>query len=647
MRRISIGLTALVLLGGLVVAMARAQEGSGSRGLASRLQSLRQPNAPQETGQKSSGTAASEEPRMLRSVLKRKPARIAQTPAVIQTPATPIIPNDGTGATSRSLNDAQSSRRSARRQSAPRYFRPRTPAAPNAPKTDAVKPQEQAPQEISRGPARPIGGNPPAAASPGSSSTEQLTEVIDSPQLSLQYRGPKEIRLGQPAEYQVVLTNAGQSAAGQVFVRVAIPKSVQIVNHQALQGSGQKQDSGTGPMHLIWEVPAVAARSNVVLSVQLLPKEDRVFNLQLDWSIRPPATTAQIRVLKPQLKLAISGPQELVFGETAVYTVTLSNPGTGDAENVMLNLNQAGAEAKQFAKLAAGQQVQIDLQLTASQAGVMQIGAMATADGGLNANATEQVLVRRAAFQLNVAAPRLVFAGALAKLQISVANTGNAAAKNVTAAAVLPAGAKYVAGLGQVAAEGQRLSWNVGDLKPGENRAYELQCELTLPGINQVQVAVVDSNKLSAAKSIATHVEALADLKLTVNDPKGPRSVGEEVEYEIQIVNRGTKAAEQIKVVAHFSEGVGPIRVTGGTAELLAAEGQVLFQVIPRLEAGQKLTLKIMAAASKAGSHNIRAVLECADPETELVSQETTRFYGEASTATRTQTGGQPTPAVR
>ena len=56
------------------------------------------------------------------------------------------------------------------------------------------------------------------------------------------------------------------------------------------------------------------------------------------WSFAPPDATTHVQVQEPKLQMALAGPQDVLYGETKVYTITLSNPGTGDAENVVLNL---------------------------------------------------------------------------------------------------------------------------------------------------------------------------------------------------------------------------------------------------------------------------------------------------------------------
>jgi hypothetical protein len=61
-----------------------------------------------------------------------------------------------------------------------------------------------------------------------------------------------------------------------------------------------------------------------------------------------------------------------------------------------------------------------------------------------------------------------------------------------------------------------------------------------------VEVAARGAADLAATNSITTRVDAVADLVLSVADPKGPLPVGEQVPYEITVRNRGTRSAENV-----------------------------------------------------------------------------------------------------
>ncbi len=59
------------------------------------------------------------------------------------------------------------------------------------------------------------------------------------------------------------------------------------------------------------------------------------------------------------------------------------------------------------------------------------------------------------------------------------------------------------------------------------------------------------------------NVEAISDLKLTVIDPVAPAPIGKPVTYELVIVNRGSKPATGVKILAQFSNGIEPTEAEG------------------------------------------------------------------------------------
>jgi uncharacterized repeat protein (TIGR01451 family) len=243
----------------------------------------------------------------------------------------------------------------------------------------------------------------------------------------------------------------------------------------------------------------------------------------------------------------------------------------------------------------------------------------------------------------------MLYAGATATYEIRVANTGDAAAEGVTLEVQLPAGHKNAMGVDKKPLENNAARWRLGDLPPGSDRVYTMQCDLITGGQNQIAARVQGADDSQASATAVTTVEALADLKLVVNDPKGPLPVGKEVAYEIQVVNRGSKEATNISLIAQFSDGIEPVSASGHGSEIVP--GQVIFKPIAAIPAGGQLTVKVLAAAQKPGSLRFRAELSCGEPETKLVSEETTRFYGTAADNPAPQaadrSSDEPTPARR
>jgi hypothetical protein len=94
------------------------------------------------------------------------------------------------------------------------------------------------------------------------------------------------------------------------------------------------------------------------------------------------------------------------------------------------------------------------------------------------------------------------------------------------------------------------------------------------------------------------------------------------VAYEVVIQNRGSKAAENVRVVGQFGHGIEPIRTEGHAGKI--ATGQVLFSPIAKIEPGSKVQLRIIAKADAAGDHRFRA--EVHSGESVLVAEEATVY---------------------
>lgn len=472
------------------------------------------------------------------------------------------------------------------------------------------------------------------------------------PVLQVETRGPKAITIHKQAAYQVVVSNRGATDASAVTLTVDIPQFVSIGGSSVTAGvASQIATQGSG-QRISWKLDQVASGKQAMLKLLLAPQQNQPFNLAVNWAIAPSSSLAEIAVQEPRLQMTLSGPKDVLYGETKSYVITLTNPGTGNAENVAVNLSeQFGQRQVEVGTVPAGGQKQVTLSYTANEAGQTEMHAEAVADGGLRTEAKETVLVRRAVLQVATAGPKFKYARSTGTYQVRIANTGDAPADRVVASVALPDGAKYTGGIDVQRGLDRNIQWAVGNLAPGAERVFSFHCDLSQSGALRFQTKVAGSGGLEASSSCITTVEALADLKLTVNDPRGPHQVGKDVDYEIRINNRGTKAATNVNLIAQFSEGIEPTSASGSPAEIVP--GQAIFKPIARIEPGAEIALKVTARAGKAGNLVYRFELTCNDPETRRVSEGTTRFFGEGNLGVARdenapgRLGMQPMPAKK
>ncbi len=455
------------------------------------------------------------------------------------------------------------------------------------------------------------------------------------PALSFETKGPKTIRIGREAQYRVTMHNNGKADARDVIVKVHLPVWAEVTQSNSTIGSPRVELDRERSYVVTWELGQLALGSKEDLILTVVPRDSRPFDLSVGWTLAAARSSTQIQVQEPKLEMTINGANNVLYGETAIYTIVLSNPGTGDVENVSLNLmpltpQQDVGGTRPIGMLKAGERKTIELELTAHQSGNLQVRAIASGDGGLRADAAQDVVVRRANLDIAVIGPPRNYAGTEATYKVRIENNGDATAEQATASAVIPTSAQYLSSNdgGKFDSSGNRIEWNVGALRPGAVRVLEFRCVLETPGDNRIDISSVADGDLQITKSVVTNVEALADLKLFVNDPKGPISTGQDSVYEVRIVNRGSKIAENISVMGYFSEGIEPIDVHGWRGSI--ATGQVQFEPIGSLSPGQELVFRITARAATPGNHVFRAEVECSHPETRLALEEWTKYYGES-----------------
>jgi hypothetical protein len=119
--------------------------------------------------------------------------------------------------------------------------------------------------------------------------------------------------------------------------------------------------------------------------------------------------------------------------------------------------------------------------------------------------------------------------------------------------------------------------------------------------------------------------------------------------YELQVVNRGSQAARQVKIIMQFSEGVEPIGFEGCEARIVP--GQILCQPLAQLGPGEQLALRVKARAAQAGTHHFRVEVTSTDGDARLVSEGTTRFFvengrGGAAASTARKPSLTPVPST-
>ena len=465
---------------------------------------------------------------------------------------------------------------------------------------------------------------------------------LRAPAIQVDTYGPRSIGINKVGTYKVVIQNQSDFEAENVRVGIALPNWIDVRNINLTSGTRTVEETER-TNELNWIVPRIAANSDQTLIIEAVPTKAEKFDIGIEWTLVPRVASASVAVTEPRLEMKISGPSDVLYGEKAVYHVVVRNPGTGTAESVVVKLPEAlGGDRAQLHDILPGEEKNFQVELFARTSGELDLSTIAVADGDLQTAAGRKIMVRRAKLDVQIEGPGVKYSGTDGKYTVTVTNSGDAAARNVVSGVDLPPGVKYLGGIDSVTEVEDTINWSIGTLDQGDSRTYSMHCELNADGNLQFDAGVRGDGDLAATHAMITAVETVADLVLTVEDPKGPLPTGENVDYTIKIRNRGSRAAMGVSVVMQYSEGIEPISAEGLKYTIDSEHGQVLFSSIPQVDPGEEVTLIVRAIPENAGTHVFRAQLTCTESDSREVAEGTTRFYGDeiqseaASTANST-----------
>lgn len=463
-----------------------------------------------------------------------------------------------------------------------------------------------------------------SATSPGALSME-------IPHVQVQLLGPGDLPVGAPANYEVVVQNLDRIVLPGAVVRLEIPSGVEPGHSPVSIGEVRTEKMKGGASELTWMLPRLAAGASARMPLSITVRDPRNFAIAIEWTVIPQSGSKPIEVLQPQLRLALDGPSEVEFAVPHVYRLKVSNPGTAPAKSVTVQLvaEPHGSSTAEIGEILPGQEKTIDVELTFQQRGAVNILADASGAQNLRSQTKIEVKVKQPQLAAELVIPPLVYHGSIAACEVHVTNRGDADATNALATVLLPQNSTLVSRPDGARQSGDKLVWDIERLAAGATATYYLQLNMKKTGTHALQFLCSTPNGIRVAAEGATQVEAIADLKLVVNDPQAPAPVNSEVSYELSLTNRGSLDATGVSVVAQFSDGVEPIRAEGAKHKVVP--GQVIFDPINSISAGETVTLKVIAKATVGGMHRFRTEVRCEENQTRLVQEESTRYLDATS----------------
>ncbi|MFM7107205.1 MAG: hypothetical protein ACKOZU_01130 [Planctomycetaceae bacterium] len=518
---------------------------------------------------------------------------------------------------------------------------PTTPASLPAPPAAAPPPAAQA-VPFASAPALVPGGHqgqdaplqPPVdVAGQGRPGPVQL-EGVQSPQLTVEKRGPREVQVGKPARYEILVRNVGAAVAHDVALRDSVPFGAALVTTTPPAVPGHAAP-GVPSDELVWNLGELAPGGQARVVVEIMPQAEGEIGSVASVSFRADAS-ARSRATKPALALACTEPKPVLIGRDAGLTITVSNPGSGVATGVVLEgtlpetvSHRSGRELEfDVGQLKPGESKTIELVLGTRGPGVHTARLAARADGGIEVQQAVRLEVTAPALELAVDMPLRRFLQRPATCAISMVNAGTAPARSVELAAQLPPGMKFVRAnnAGWHDERTHRVLWNLEELPPGETGTVEVVVMPVELGPQKIMAAARSADGLADQVAHVCDVEGLAALVFEVADSEDPIEVEGVTEYVVRVGNQGTKAATGVRLTATLLGDLEPVAAQGPAGHHV--ENLVVsFEPLAKLAPAEEAIYRVRAKGRSAGDQRVQVQITSEDHPAPITKEETTRVY--------------------
>ncbi len=324
-----------------------------------------------------------------------------------------------------------------------------------------------------------------------------VTTRVIQPKASLTVRktGPSQALLFDPIHYSVEVANTGNAPMTEVVLSDVLPRD--------LEYTGGKPTPQSRTL-LTWNLGTLAAGQRRTIEYQVISKKPGTYtNLAVVTAaggLRQ-ESSSRVTVMKPEITLNMVGPERRYANLPATYELTVTNPGTAAASNLILtdtlpaqtrvlNVSDGGQvnEGKvewRLGQLPAGTRRTVRLMLAVQGGGEIVNKATVQGDRGLTASAEVKTLFQGVAgLSGRITDTDPVEVGREFSYLFVVRNTGTAPATDVRVTAIVPQQLQIVEPRGPSAAkvEGERITFAPLPLKEGGELRFEIKVKALKAG---------------------------------------------------------------------------------------------------------------------------------------------------------------------
>lgn len=454
-----------------------------------------------------------------------------------------------------------------------------------------------------------------------------------APSVTLEQQCPSALVLGDVAEFPITLTNTSQVDASQIVLKSTIPAGMEFVG-----SNPQAQLSGSSLTWNLSDVPAQTSQQ-VIVRMKAIATGTHMNEVLVQGSDGVHSQSiCTVAVGEPVLSLSQTCPSKVNVGDSAEFSVTVANTGTGEATNVqitdvvpsgMTHTSGQPEVTRQIGVLPAGSTVTEVFSFSATQTGSASNMARVTGGKNLSEQTSCDVAIEKPSIAIKKTGPENRFLGTMATYTIEISNPGSAPTTGVVVQDTLPPGLTFESANppGNHLPKTNTVSWNLGVIAPGETTTLKVTGRAASEG-RHCNIAIVNTERgLQEQAEACTTIEGVAALRLEVTDNPDPVELGTQTTYSIVVTNQGTANATNIKIAATVPEGMEYVSSTGSTARLVVVGKLVDFDPVPVLKPKDSLTFTVTAKGVQSGDLRFRVEMNADQLTSPVLEEESTKLY--------------------
>lgn len=344
-----------------------------------------------------------------------------------------------------------------------------------------------------------------------------------------------------------------------------------------------------------------------------------------------PVRFCSLLCAKPILTCEKCGPEQVCPGDPINYSITVSNRGSCNAEDVVVTDNLPdGVEHSsclrtltfKLGTLAPCESKTVNICTTAVKRGKVCNTAVVTACNADSSSCQWCTCICCCDVDLVKTGPKEVAIGKNADYQIVVTNTGDLPLTEVVITDTAPGSTSIVSANGATV-NGNQAVWRIRELKPNEKATMALTLTTCVPGCFANRAGVTTCQGCKATDEISTRWRGRPAFCVQFCDTEDPICIGEHTSYIFTVTNQGSESDDNVVVTFRFPKEIKPLSATGDTPGSISGQ-TVTFAPFNNIRPRQSISFRVDAEAMESGDARVTAEVSSDTIKTPIVQQEST-----------------------